>query len=148
MDIKCILVPTDYSEDAKAALEAAIEFSKVFGAKIVLVHAYHIETPAVYGGNFVAPQDILEPVREAAQSSMEQLIKELTARGVEVESRVVMEYPSHAILDEANKLPADMIVMGTRGLTGIKHVLVGSTAERIVRLAACPVVTIKAEEKK
>ena len=50
MNIQNILVPTDHSEDAQAAIEAAIEFSKVFSAKLNLIHAYHIEIPAVYGG--------------------------------------------------------------------------------------------------
>lgn len=151
MDIKNILVPTDHSEDASAAIEAAVEFAKTFGAKLTLLNAYHVEIPAIYGGfggDFVIPQDILEPVRQSADASMEKLVKEVAEKGVDVDGRVVMEYPSRAILDVAEALPADLIVMGTRGLTGIKHVLVGSTAERIVRLAQCPVVTIKASEKK
>lgn len=147
MKIKTILVATDFSDDATAAVEAAIDFAKAFGSKLRLIHAYHVEMPAVYGGfggDFVIPQDILEPIREGAEATMNKLLEELAGKGVEVEGRVVMEYPSRAILAEAERLPADMIVVGTRGLTGVKHVLVGSTAERVVRLAHCPVVTIKA----
>jgi nucleotide-binding universal stress UspA family protein len=149
MPFKTILVATDFSDDAKAALDTAIEFAKAFGSKLALVHAYHVEVPAVYGGfggDFVIPQDILEPIREGAEASMNELLKELQGKGVDVDGRVVMEYPSRAILAEADRLRADMIVLGTRGLTGVKHVLVGSTAERVVRLAHCPVMTIKAED--
>ena len=77
---------------------------------------------------------------------MNALLKELRNNGNDVDGHVVMEYPPRAILDEATRISADMIVMGTRGLTGIKHVIVGSTAERVVRLADCPVLTIKAKE--
>ena len=76
---------------------------------------------------------------------MAALVKDVAEEGTDVEGRAVMDYASRAILDEAERLPADLIVMGTRGLTGLKHVLVGSTAERIVRLAACPVLTVKAK---
>jgi nucleotide-binding universal stress UspA family protein len=76
---------------------------------------------------------------------MEQLVKEVAAKGVEVEGRVVMEHASTAIVEEASQLPADLIVIGTRGLTGLDHLLLGSTAERVLRLAHCPVVTVKAD---
>ncbi len=149
MDIKTILVATDYSDDAKAAVGAAIDLAKAFDANLHLVNAYHVEIPAVYGGfggDFIVPQDLLEPLRRSAEASMNALLKELTDDGNNVEGHVVMEYPSRAILDEATRISADMIVVGTRGLTGIKHVIVGSTAERVVRLADCPVLTIKAKE--
>jgi nucleotide-binding universal stress UspA family protein len=54
-----------------------------------------------------------------------------------------MEYASRAILDEAERLLADLIVMGTRGLTGLEHLVLGSTAERVIRLARCPVMTVR-----
>ena len=64
---------------------------------------------------------------------------------MEAESEVVAEAPSFAIQEAAQRTSADLIVIGTRGLTGLKHVLLGSTAERTVRLAPCPVLTVKAE---
>jgi universal stress protein A len=148
MTIKTILVATDFSDDANAALETAVDFAKSFGAKLELLHAYHVDVPAVYGGfggDFVMPQDILEPIRQAANASMEKLVKDVSAKKVEVDGRAVMEHAVQAILEHADRLSADLIVTGTRGLTGLKHVLIGSTAERIVRLAPCPVLTVKAK---
>lgn len=147
MKIKNILVATDFSDDANAAVETAIEFAKAFESKLNLVHAYHVEIPAIYGGfggDFVIPQDILEPIRQGAEASLSKILEELAGKGVDADGRVVMEFPSAAILSEAKRLPADLVVLGTRGLTGVKHVLMGSTAERVVRLAECPVLTIKA----
>lgn len=148
MQIKTILVATDFSEDANSALDYAVEFSKVFESKLRLIHAYHVDTPAVYGGfdsALMIPQDILEPIRQGAEASIEAQVKQLAATGVDVKGRAVKENAVSAILEEAERLSADLIVMGTRGLTGLKHVLVGSTAERTVRLAQCPVVTVKAK---
>ena len=146
MQIKTILAATDFSSDADAALEMAIEFAKVFDAKLELFHAYHVEIPPIYagfGGDFTRPQDILEPIREGAEDSMNKLVESVAARGVEVRGRVEMEHASRAILAEAERLLADLIVMGTRGLTGIEHLVLGSTAEKVIRLAHCPVLTVK-----
>jgi len=146
MQIKTILVATDFSRDAESALETAIEFAKAYDAKIKIFHAYHVEIPPIYagfGGDFTRPEDILEPIREGAEATMKNLVEEVCAKGVSAEGRVSLEHASHGILDEAERVLADLIVLGTRGLTGIEHLVLGSTAERVVRLANCPVLTVK-----
>ena len=146
MQINTILVATDFSSDANAAVEAAIDFAKACDSKLELFHAYHGEIPSIYagfGGDFTRPEDILEPIREGAEATMNQLVKDVAARGLSVRGRVSMEYASRAIVDEAERLLADLIVMGTRGLTGFEHFVLGSTAERVIRLARCPVLTVK-----
>lgn len=146
MKFKNILVPTDFSEDASAALETAIAFAKLFSSKLTLFHAYHLDIPPSYigfSGEYATTQNILEPIREASEAAIERLVKDVRAQGVDAEGRVTMENSTQAILIEAERAGADLIVMGTRGLTGLKHVVLGSTAERIVRLAPCPVLTVK-----
>jgi universal stress protein A len=83
-------------------------------------------------------------VRKAAQLRVELLAKRLAQTSVSVETHVSAHDPVSAILELTRSLPVDLVVMGTRGLTGIKHVLLGSVAERTVRLAPCPVLTVKA----
>ena len=147
MKIQSILVPTDFSDDARAAIDAAIEWAGEFGATVHVVHAYFVDVPAVYGGyggDFLLPADILEPVREAAEASVAELVAEARRGGVSVEGRAMLGDASSSILAEAERLDCDLIVMGTRGLTGLKHVILGSTAERVVRKAPCPVLTVKA----
>ncbi len=148
MNVRTILVPTDFSDDAGAALDAAVDLAKTFGARIVLVHAYTVELPftsPAFGGGVVLPEGFYVEYRSQATTQIEELAKQTTDRGVEA-SGVAIERPAWiAILDQAEELPADMIVMGTRGLTGIKHVALGSTAERVVRKAPCPVLTVKSD---
>jgi len=149
MKIQSILVPTDFSEDARAAIDAAVEWAAEFGAKIHIVHAYFVDVPAVYGGyggDFLLPADILEPIREAAESAVAEVVADASKRGVPVEGRATLGDASSTILVEAERLGVDLIVMGTRGLTGLKHVILGSTAERVVRKAPCPVLTVKADD--
>lgn len=150
MSYEKILVPTDFSPHAEHALETALELARKFDSTVYLVHAYFLDVPPAYiagaGAAYINPQDILEPLRERALEMIEGLSKDVAARGFEVEGSVVMGHAAEVILDTAGRLPADVIVMGTRGLTGFKHVLLGSTAERVVRMATCPVLTVKANE--
>jgi len=148
MQIKTILVATDFSNDAEAAVETGIELAKAFGAKLELFHAYHVEIPPIYagfGGDFTRPEDILGPIREGAEATMDRLVEDVAAKGVPVQGRIAMDHASRAILEEAERVLADLIVIGTRGLTGLEHLVLGSTAERVLRLAHCPVMTVKAK---
>lgn len=148
MKIDTILVPTDFSEDAGAALEAATQLARVFDARIVLLHAFSVDLPltgAAFGGGVILPEGFYVEYRNHATLKVDQLAKETASEaGVEVQGVAIQQPASAAIVEQAEKLPADLIVIGTRGLTGLKHVALGSTAERVVRKAGCPVLTVKA----
>ena len=146
MNVNTILVPTDFSDDANKALSTAKELAKTFGAKIVVLHAYYVAVPMAspMGGGYVLPQNFYDDLRSQAITQVEEIAKELAADGIEATGIAHAEPASLAIVAEAEALSADLIVMGTRGLTGLKHVMLGSVAERIVRTAPCPVLTVKA----
>lgn len=141
-----ILVPTDFSPDADVALEYAIDLAKPANAAIHLLHVYHFPTYSSAGLDiaYAYPVDLLEEVRKHAAARVEEIQKELRARGVTVESEIIEGSPALKIVECAEREKADLIVMGTRGLTGLKHVALGSVAERTLRLAPCPVLTVKA----
>jgi universal stress protein A len=145
--LRNIIVPTDFSPHAEMALEHAIEFAKRFSAKIHLLHAYQVTLLITGPEQFVLPADLIESGREAARAQLEGLEKRLEQARVQYQSHLSPMAPVTAILELAESLPADLIVMGTRGLTGMKHVLVGSLAERTVRLASCPVMTVKGKSE-
>lgn len=148
MKIETILVPTDFSEDAVKALETAIEFARVFGSKVVLLHAYSVELPfssPAMGGGLILPEGFYVELRDHSAIQVERLAREASRDGIEVEGLAVENTAWMAIVDEAERLSADLIVMGTRGLTGLKHLAIGSVAERVVRKASCPVLTVKAD---
>jgi len=148
MQIKTILVPTDYSEDSEAALDMAIGVAIAFGSEVEVFHAYYVDVPMIYagfGGDYTMPMDVLDPIRDGAQAAMDDLLRKVADCGVTVRGRIAMERPSSAILQEADRVEADLIVMGTRGLTGLEHFVLGSTADRVIRQSTCPVLTAKAE---
>ena len=148
MKIDTILVPTDFSEDARRALDTATELAKLFGSRIILLHAFRVDIPMTapsLGGAFVLPEGFYLQLRSHAALQVEELAKEAAKEGVKVTGVAIEQAPTTAIIEQAEILPADLIVMGTRGLTGLKHVALGSVAERVVRLAPCDVLTVKAD---
>ncbi len=146
MKVNTILVPTDFSADAEKALSTAVDIAKLVEAKVVVLHAYHVDIPTMspLGSSYTLPQSFYDELRSQATIQVENAAKKLTAEGVEAIGIALSEPPSVAIVAQAESLPADLIVIGTRGLTGLKHVVLGSVAERVVRMAPCPVLTVKA----
>ena len=145
MAIRTILVPIDFSACSRAALDQAIDLARLVSARLVLLHSYWVSvslTP-VSSLSWTIPPDFLEKMREGTGAELEQLTKRAAQMGVACESRVSAEPAVSCILELAKTLPADLIVMGTHGHTGLKHIMLGSTAERIVRLAPCAVLTVK-----
>jgi nucleotide-binding universal stress UspA family protein len=139
-----ILVPVDFSEHSARALEMAIDLAKAFGAGVHLLHCYQIQPLSISPYGIVLPESFDRDVREAAERRTDEWRTKVMLEGIEVEASLSSRFPSLEISETASEVGADLIVMGTRGLSGIKHVLLGSVAERTLRLAPCPVLTVKA----
>ena len=142
--IEKILVPVDFSEHSARALEMAIDLAKAFEAGIHLLHCYQVQPYGISPYGIVLPENFDREVRQAAELRADEWRAKVTLEGVEVEVSLSSRFPSLEISETASEIGADLIVMGTRGLSGIRHVLLGSVAERTLRLAPCPVLTVKA----
>ena len=140
-----LLVPLDFSKDADAALDLAIALAKEQGAEIHLVHAYELPAAVAMAYGVAIPQTVWEGVQEAASERLQQGLARVKKAGVSGKTHLVTGPAADAITSAAAAQKADLIVMGTRGLTGLKHVLLGSVAERVLRTAPCPVLTVKSE---
>ena len=143
--IRVILVPMDFSPHSDAALVQAIELAKALGAKIHLLHSYAVPVRGVVPYDFAVPDGVWDGIRKAAESKLEEVRRMVVSEGVEASSEVSTTLPSEAILAAVTDIGAVLIVMGTRGHTGLKHVLLGSVAERTIRSAPCSVLTVKEE---
>ena len=142
-----ILVPTDFSEPAATALDSALDLASVLGAGVTILHAYHLVIPMSVpptGGGFRMPASAARELRARAREAVEELVERRSGSGVEMTARAVEAPPATAILSEAERIPADLIVMGTHGRSGLAHAFLGSVAERVVRMAGCPVLTMRA----
>lgn len=147
MEIRHILAPTDFSPYSTQAIEYAFALAQTFGAKLSLL--YVIEMPAFPVEGTVLSQGgtiLLDDLKRDCNREMDRLLPDAEASQVEVARHVVVGKPYRTIVKIAEAKKADLIVMATRGRTGLSHLLMGSVAERVVRIAPCPVLTIRATE--
>ena len=145
MKLETIVVATDFSETAGHAVATAVEYAKHFESELVLVHAYRVDIPVaspLTGGGYILPDGFYEQLSSQANEQVQKAASEIAADGVAVVGIAVDKPAASAIIEEAEERKADLIVMGTRGLTGIKHVALGSVADRVVQMAPCPVLTV------
>jgi universal stress protein A len=143
MQIRQILAPTDFSECSKQAVACAYELAQAFGAKLVLLHV--IEALPSYIG-FIPPGGaamLLGDLERQARLDLAEVLPEAEAAEVEVTRQLVVGSPSHEIVKVAAAEQVDLIVIATHGRTGFSHLVMGSVAERVVRTAPCPVITIR-----
>jgi len=141
--ISKIVVAVDFSEHVDPVLDAAVDFARQFNAELHLVHAFDVRIPLVTPYEVAIPTAFIEEAREAAATKLDALIRKVAAEGVTATSHLSEVPAASAIVDMAEELEADLIIMGTRGHTGLKHVLLGSVAERTLRHAPCSVLTVK-----
>jgi nucleotide-binding universal stress UspA family protein len=143
IDIERILVPLDFSENTPALLEWAAHLAEEHGSRVILLHAYHLPVEFQQLEGAYLPPDFWASVRSEAQEQLDEHTKPLRAKGIAVETAVCEGYAATVIVEEAARRDADLIVIGTHGLSGLKHLLLGSIAERVVQKAPCPVLTVK-----
>ncbi len=143
ISIQRILVPLDFSDHAAPVLEWVTHLAKQHSARVILLHAYHLPVEFQQLEGAYLPPDFWSNVKVEAEQSLSRYAEELERRGIQVESVVREGYPATVIVDEAASQPADLIVIGTHGLSGLKHLLLGSIAERVVKKSRCPVLTVK-----
>ena len=143
IDVRTILVPIDFSPNADAVLEWAAHLAEEHGSKLVLLHAYHLPVDFQQLEGAYLPPDFWTQVKSDASENLDRYARQHGQRGLAVETAIREGYPASVIEDEARERHADLIVIGTRGHTGLKHLLLGSVAERVVQKAPCPVLTVK-----
>jgi nucleotide-binding universal stress UspA family protein len=145
-----ILVPTDFSATADAALDYAFGLAERFGASLQLLHV--LDDPFVFEGMSAEAYIAEAPVLRTAmlEDARGRLRHRATSRqnGTAVETEVLFGHGARTIAEYALERGIDLIVMGTHGRTGFAHLMVGSVAERLVRTAPCPVLTVRHPEAK
>lgn len=142
-----ILVPIDFSEPSKNALRYAISFAKHFGAELLV--EYVVE-PAVYPADLSFGQmgipNIEKELRERGKKELRRLLEEDIGEGLMARAIIRTGKPFLEIIAVAREQNVDIIIIATHGHTGVEHIIFGSTAEKVVRKAPCPVLVVRSQE--
>jgi nucleotide-binding universal stress UspA family protein len=138
-----LLVPTDFSEYADGALDYAIELAKTLQARLTVLYVYYLPSLALGEVSPVVIDDTLQAMETNARQQAQKALARVLRAGLQGDSVIVEGTPFQMIIDTAKDKGADLIVMGTHGRTGLSHVLMGSVAEKVVRLAPCPVLVTR-----
>lgn len=143
--IRRVLVPVDFSENCRKAVTYAHAFARQFGAKLNFLHV--IQVNYAYGEFGAIDFSALErEMRVGAQKELAALVSSAESTGLSAESQVREGSPAKVIADVAREAGADLIIISTHGYTGLRHVLMGSIAEHVVRYAPCPVLVVRQQE--
>ncbi len=145
IQIRKILCPIDFSPPSRNALRYANEFAKAMKAKITVMHVIQPQPiPTDVNVPYIPTELELE---QAAKEDIAHLIRETISAGVLVEQVMAFGLPSECIVQQAKKDDVDIIILGTHGRSGLSRLLMGSTAENVIRHATCPILVVKASEK-
>lgn len=142
--IEKILVATDFSPNSEQACEYALELARKFNSSLCVLHV--INEPVDLRGFYVPHISFEELEKEIAQGAsdmLEKVCQNCLPGFTNYEKAVVSGVPYEEILRKADEIKASMIVLGTHGRQGLDHLIFGSTAERVVRSASCPVLTVR-----
>jgi nucleotide-binding universal stress UspA family protein len=136
-----ILCPTDFSEYASRALDCGIELARSFASAIWIVHI--LEPPVLFGAELTSSSlvgEVIQVQRERAQTELERAAHFCHTAEIRAVAQLEIGYPGNVLIELSKD--ADLVVIGTHGRTGFQHLMLGSVAERVVRLAKCPVLVV------
>jgi nucleotide-binding universal stress UspA family protein len=144
-DWKRICCPIDFSDASRVAMEVAADLARRHGADLVLLHAYPIPGYTFPDGSVVASPKMMQELAEGAERHLEEWRGEAEALvgAPRVTTEKVIGEPAAEIVAAASEQGYDLLVLGTHGRSGLEHALMGSVAERVVRKARCPVLTVR-----
>lgn len=142
--IKKVLVPIDFSDYSKSALKYAVNFAKSFNAEIILVY---VVEPVIYPPDFSMGQIAMPSINaewdDRAKEELQKLAKSEIVEMANVKTIIKTGKPFVEIIETAKEENIDLIIIATHGHSGVEHILFGSTAEKVVRKAPCPVLTLR-----
>jgi nucleotide-binding universal stress UspA family protein len=142
MRVRRILAPTDFSALSERGVAEAASLARSFGAELVLVH---VVEPAVMAGDLygaAAMATVLEEVQQSSRQALARAVDKIKKPGQRCRGVIANGGAATTIVDTAARLRIDLIVLATHGRSGFSRLLLGSVAERVVRSAACPVLTV------
>jgi nucleotide-binding universal stress UspA family protein len=147
-EMKKILVAVDFSPASVAAAQHGLELASKFDAQLLLLHVLHdpAEAPGFYASK-KAGKKVLKNMEQAAVEMLDEFVDAHLKKWKKVEARVVPGLPATVVVKVAEADQVDLVVVGTRGHTGVQRLLLGSVADKVIRACRCPVLSVHGDKK-
>jgi nucleotide-binding universal stress UspA family protein len=142
MEYKRILCPVDFSDISTRVLQIAADLANRFGADLHVIHVFQLPATTIMEAVYEDPANMEDKIKKRLNDKLKEFVQETKKPDVKITTGVYKGIPDVEIITAARENQADMIVMGTQGKTGLSHVLLGSVAERVIRHAEVPVLTV------
>lgn len=142
-EIRTILCPVDFSDASGHALDYAMDLAKKLHAGIHIVHAWQPTLYAMGDGVIIPSSDVITDLMINLKNKTTALVEQYQGRGISITGELLEGIPYEEIVKTAQKLPAELIVMGTHGRSGFVHLMLGSITERVIRTSPVPVLTVR-----
>jgi nucleotide-binding universal stress UspA family protein len=143
MHIRHILVPTDFSAGSNEAFATALTMAQDTGARMTLFHVHHLPTMVFPDAILPISPELIRDIEHSVDVLLSAMCERAQAAGIAVKAQTTFGTTHVEICAAAESLDADLIVIGTHGRGGLSHALLGSVAEKVVRRAPCPVLTVR-----
>ena len=143
MELRNILLATDFSASSENAQAAAFTIAETFGAKLHVFHALEVPLPIFEPFAVAVPEVFIGEVRKIAEEKLGSIVDAAASRGISASSELGAAPAPAEIAEEARRLNADLVLVGTEGHTGIQHIVLGSVAEGTVKRAPCSVLAVR-----
>jgi nucleotide-binding universal stress UspA family protein len=137
-----ILCPIDFSDISNHVFKIAIDLAEQFKADLYVIHVYQYPASAFPEGIYFAPDDMGTKIQGLLLTRLEEFVNTSSTSKINITSNLCEGIPDVEIINSADEINADMIVMGSHGRTGLSHVLLGSVAERVIRTSNIPVLSV------
>ena len=138
-----LLCPVDFSDVSKHAFQIAIDLAVLFKADLHVMHVFHMPASTIPEGIYDIPDDMEDKVKSHFSKKLDEFIKNYSTLEINITTGSYAGFPHVEIINSAKESNADMIVMGTHGRTGLSQVILGSVAERVIRISDIPVLTVR-----
>lgn len=143
---RTLLCPLDFSDGSQPAVAKAAELASLLDADIELFHAFEVPMLTLPDGGWMVGAEVIETLTQRCLKLLDDKASELKAQGLRVTTRLEQGPAADGVLERAKTLKPAMVVMGTHGYKGLKHALLGSVAERVVRGSTVPVLTVRVDD--
>ena len=146
-----ILLCADFSENSLPARQCAIAYAKAFDAELLIIHVINSSQLGYSSLGEGVPLDMrstLDSIQQSVEKALKEIAQECGNEVAKIETYACIGSPAYEIVRFAEEHSVGLIVTGTHGWTGFKHLIMGSTAENVVRMASCPVLTVRSAPPK